>query len=71
MKVSRPQQRIYPVEKCGRPAESVDVGLVGFGLGRLGLGFGKSAEFETAVHCTEPRAKSLMNALPFVINLSD
>lgn len=44
MKVSRPQQRMYPVEKCGKPAERVEHGDGGFGAGNFGLNLGKSAD---------------------------
>lgn len=71
MNVSRPQHRMYPVEKCGKPADIVGnrwpAATVG---GRvLGLNLGKSAESLTAINCTEPSAVSLQNGLPFLMKL--
>lgn len=50
MNVSRPQHRIYPVEKCGNPADIVGHGTDGFGSDIFELSFGKSAELEIDTH---------------------
>lgn len=50
MKVSRPQHLMYPVEKCGNPAESVEQRSFGLGGFIAGLNFGRSADSQRAVH---------------------
>lgn len=71
MKVSRPQERMYPVVKCGSPALIVTKcsSLRAGSCCRAGDGGGNGADGTTPVHCTVPRAKPRTSADPSRTNL--
>ncbi len=62
--------RIYPVEKCGKPADIVEHLDGGNGALVLGLNFGRSADGLTATNWSEPRARYFSKPLPFLMNLN-
>lgn len=79
MKVSRPQFLVYPVEKCGKPAErdtqncavlpSSSSSNFGVGSAKLGESRGKRADFIKAPNCTDPNDRAFTNDEPFPIKL--
>ena len=62
MNVSRPQFRIYPVEKWGKPAANETIGSE---IPTVG---GNNADLTTAPCWTDARARALMKLEPFWMN---
>lgn len=67
--VSRPQQRMKPVEKCGKPAAIVAQNSGGLGDFKFGLNAGKLDVLQTLTNCNVANAKDLVKLLPLLINL--